>query len=172
MDFASSDSAVIEVADSVQQEPLGHFSPDVAGQTQWDASSGLPRCTCDVPLADGAGATVTRCSRDVTQSLGEGTSADSCSRDSGVARLPSGEEFSRCGAVQLSFDLYTVLCHSQGEGAVSEWLRRFDTLEYGLKVLSKYINVARGPLKGTGWDYSRAVKLMLDMKRGCVTVGK
>lgn len=106
------------------------------------------------------------------QSLGEDASAGTSRCDSSVVRLPSGGEVTSCGAGQLSFDLYPVLHHTRGAGAVSQWLERYDPLEYGLKVLSKYISVARGPLKGAGWDYSRAVKLMLDLKKGCVTVGK
>lgn len=71
-----------------------------------------------------------------------------------------------------SSDLYPVLRHTHGKEVVSQWVHGYDPLEHGLKVLSKYIKVARGPLKDVGWDYTRAVKLMLDLKKGCVTVGK
>ncbi len=68
-------------------------------------------------------------------------------------------------APQAALDLYHVMWHTCGEEGVSRWLSDFDPHKCGLEMLSKYIDAARGPLKGQGWEYSRAVKLMVQLKR-------
>lgn len=69
---------------------------------------------------------------------------------------------------QLPMDLYHLMQHTCGEGSMSRWLADFDPHKCGLEMLSKYIDAARGPLKGHGWEYSRAVKLMVELKKAAV----
>ena len=90
--------------------------------------------------------------------------------DEGVMGPPEGG-----GAVAMShqthppvprYNLYHVMYHTCGEGAEPHWKAEFDPLQQGLEMLGKYIETARGPLKGLGWDYSRAVDLVVKLKRG------
>ena len=64
-----------------------------------------------------------------------------------------------------SLDLYHVMRQTCGEEMVTRWVCEYNPYAHGLEVLSKYIAAARGPLKGTGWEYSRAVELMVTFKR-------
>lgn len=64
------------------------------------------------------------------------------------------------------YDLYHVIHHTCGRGAESRWKAEFNPMKQGTELLSKYIDTARGPLKGLGWDYSRAVGLMVKFKKG------
>ena len=61
--------------------------------------------------------------------------------------------------------LFCVMEHSMGTKAVVNWKRRFDPLQQGQELLSKFVAVARGPLKSQGWNYSRAVQLLVTMKK-------
>ena len=66
-------------------------------------------------------------------------------------------------------DLYHVIIHTCEEGSVSRWLSEFDPHKCGLEMLAKYIDTARGPLKGQGWEYARAVKLLVMMKKAAAS---
>ncbi len=61
--------------------------------------------------------------------------------------------------------LYSVMEHCQGAEAVSNWKSRFNPLKRGQELLSKFVEVARGPLKAQGWNYARAVQLLVTMKK-------
>ena len=61
--------------------------------------------------------------------------------------------------------LYSVMEHSQGAEAVTNWKSRFNPLKRGQELLSKFVEVARGPLKAQGWNYARAVQLLVAMKK-------
>jgi hypothetical protein len=61
--------------------------------------------------------------------------------------------------------LYSVMEHCQGAEAVSNWKGRFNPLKRGQELLSKFVEVARGPLKAQGWNYARAVQLLVTMKK-------
>ena len=56
----------------------------------------------------------------------------------------------------------TCLC---GEQFTSDWEKSFNALQFGQACLSKYIEVARGPLKEHGWKYDAAVKMTVEMKK-------
>ncbi len=62
-------------------------------------------------------------------------------------------------------DLYNVMLHTHGQLVVDSWKRDFDPLKHGVEMLSKYISVARGPLKKHGWNYSKAVEIMVKLKK-------
>ena len=62
-------------------------------------------------------------------------------------------------------DLYHLIQRAAGEGVMSRWLTDFEPHKCGLEMLSKYIDAARGPLKGHSWEYSRAFKLVVKLKR-------
>lgn len=62
-------------------------------------------------------------------------------------------------------DLYQLIQRASGEGVMSRWVADFEPHKCGQEMLSKYIDAARGPLKGHGWEYSRAVKLMVKLKK-------
>jgi len=52
-----------------------------------------------------------------------------------------------------------------GEQFTSEWEKSFNALQFGQECLSKYIEIARGPLKEHGWKYDAAVKMTVEMKK-------
>ena len=62
-------------------------------------------------------------------------------------------------------DFYHVMRHTHGKEHVTRWKSEFDPIKQGQEVLSKYIGAARGPLKNHGWNYSRAVELIVKLKR-------
>ena len=66
-------------------------------------------------------------------------------------------------------DLYKIMRWTRGEDFTSRWIAEFDALKYGLEMLSKYINAARGPLKGHGWKYAKAVELVVKLKRAAAS---
>ena len=74
---------------------------------------------------------------------------------------------SRCGGDGGSVlrQLFCVMEHCQGKQAVENWTSRFNPLERGQELLSKFVEVARGPLKTQGWKYGRAVQLLVTMKK-------
>ena len=61
--------------------------------------------------------------------------------------------------------LFSVMEHCCGGGVVEDWNGKFDPLKRGQELLSKYIEVARGPLKAQEWKYERAVQLLVAMKK-------
>ena len=73
---------------------------------------------------------------------------------------------SRCGAdTSTGRQLFCVMEQGCGREVVSEWNSKFDPLKRGQELLSKFIEVARGPLKPQGWKYDRAVQLLVTMKK-------
>ena len=70
-----------------------------------------------------------------------------------------------CSKVTEGVTLYNVMLHTRGQSVVDSWKKDFDSLKHGVEMLSKYINVARGPLKKHGWNYSKAVELMVKLKK-------
>jgi len=62
-------------------------------------------------------------------------------------------------------DLFEVMLHTRGPLRVASWRAEFDAVQLGTEMLSKYINVARGPLKKHGWNYSKAVDLVVKLKK-------
>lgn len=52
-----------------------------------------------------------------------------------------------------------------GEKFTIDWEKSFDALQFGQTCLSKYIEVARGPLKEHGWKYDTAVRMTVEMKK-------
>lgn len=61
--------------------------------------------------------------------------------------------------------LYHVMLHTRGLPLIDAWKSDFDSLRHGVEMLSKYISVARGPLKNHGWSYSKAVELMVKLRK-------
>ena len=68
-------------------------------------------------------------------------------------------------AVVPERQLYSVMEHSQGAEVVTNWKSRFNPIKRGQELLSKFVEVARGPLKAQGWNYARAVQLLVAMKK-------
>ncbi len=62
-------------------------------------------------------------------------------------------------------DLYHVMRCTRGEEYVLRWKCEFNAIQSGLEMLSKYINAARGPLKHQGWNYSKAVELVVKLRK-------
>lgn len=61
--------------------------------------------------------------------------------------------------------LYSVMEHCQRADAVRNWKSRFNPLKRGQELLTKFVEMARGPLKAQGWNYARAVQLLVAMKK-------
>ena len=73
------------------------------------------------------------------------------------------------GVTPGSLDLYHVMRHTKGEEAVIHWQLDYEPLKDGVEMLSKYIAAARGPLKAHDWDYSRAVEIMVKLKKAAAS---
>ena len=69
------------------------------------------------------------------------------------------------GVGREDVSLYHVMLHTQGLSLVDAWKSDFNSLRHGVEMLSKYISVARGPLKDHGWNYSKAVELMVKLRK-------
>lgn len=80
---------------------------------------------------------------------------------------PVASGCSNCASDTVSPErqLYCVIEHCQGSEAVGNWKSRFNPLKRGQELLSKFVEVARGPLKVQGWNYGRAVQLLVVMKK-------
>ena len=61
--------------------------------------------------------------------------------------------------------LYSLMECLQGAEFVQKWQREFSAVQLGQDFLSKYIDVARGPLRAGGWKYDRAVQLLVKLKK-------
>lgn len=84
------------------------------------------------------------------------------------AKLLEAGSCSHCGGGDMwtvLTQLFCVMEHCKGTKAVENWKRRFDPLQRGQELLTKFVAVARGPLKTQGWNYSRAVQLLVTMKK-------
>ena len=84
-------------------------------------------------------------------------------QDTGL--LASGCSNCASDTALLERQLYSVMERCQGAEAVENWKSRFDPLKRGQELLSKFVEVARGPLKTQGWNYGRAVQLLVAMKK-------
>lgn len=60
---------------------------------------------------------------------------------------------------------YALLDAACGQEHTQHWTASFDAPVLCDKYLSRYISVARGPLKSLGWSYERAVKLLVELRR-------
>ncbi len=98
-----------------------------------------------------------------------------------VSPLPSGLEIPSSGLEELSISeatprscaspttavdsLYLLMKHLRGDEFVQRWHLEFDAVVLAQGFLSKYLETARGPLKGQGWSYDRAVQLLVKLKK-------
>ena len=100
-------------------------------------------------------------------SVGEMTGPPSADKTSAsdMDATSGGKRKSSCSKDTEGVTLYNVMLHTRGQSVVDSWKKDFDSLKHGVEMLSKYINVARGPLKKHGWNYSKAVELMVKLKK-------
>lgn len=96
-------------------------------------------------------------------------SGDSMNTMSGFSSERPGCHASKNSIIGLP-SLFCVMEHSQGGGFAKQWVSDFDPQKNGKELLSKYIDVARGPLKAQGWNYDRAVQLLVKLRRAAQTV--
>lgn len=61
--------------------------------------------------------------------------------------------------------LWIVMELTQGVEFAKQWLVNFDPQKFGIEFLSKYIEVARGPLKEQSWNYTKAVQLLVSLRK-------
>lgn len=61
--------------------------------------------------------------------------------------------------------LYLLMRHLQGDVFVRRWRSEFNAILLAQEFLSKYLETARGALKDQGWNYDRAVQLLVKLKR-------
>ena len=99
-----------------------------------------------------------------TRGLGEseavatGTLEGKSDEASGLVPIPSPEH-------QHEVSLYSLMECLQGTEFVRKWQCEFSAVRLGQDFLSKYIDVARGPLRAGGWKYDRAVQLLVKLKK-------
>jgi hypothetical protein len=60
---------------------------------------------------------------------------------------------------------YQLMCEYKGEEYRDLWCKSFDPSRLCERYLSRYISVARGPLKELGWSYDRAVQLLVELRK-------
>lgn len=61
--------------------------------------------------------------------------------------------------------LWCVMKLTQGEDFTRQWRDNFNSQKYGIEFLSKYVDVARGPLKDQSWNYIKAVQFLVSLKK-------
>lgn len=77
---------------------------------------------------------------------------------SGLVPIPSPEH-------RHETSLYSLMERLQGVEFVRKWQCDFSAVQLGQDFLSRYIDVARGPLRAGGWKYDRAVQLLVKLKK-------
>lgn len=88
--------------------------------------------------------------------------------DSGIESCSSRDGFISHANKHSTVELPSLFCamkHSQGDEFVKRWVSDFDPQKNARELFSKYIDVARGPLKAQGWNYDRAVQLLVKLRR-------
>ncbi len=61
--------------------------------------------------------------------------------------------------------LWCVMELTQGIEFARDWRDNFNSQKYGIEFLSKYVDVARGPLKDQSWNYVQAVQLLVSLRK-------
>lgn len=163
-------------ASSLLQEKGLSVTADSPGTPSVD--TGMPSVDARMPSVD-AGRTLsadfgTLSVNPGTLSVGD-TTPKLKDTDLGIPDIPMGKdersEPVRDVASNLmmgsSLDFYHVMRHTC-VGAESRWKEEFDPYKHGLEMLAKYIETARGPLKGMGWEYSRAVDIVVKLRKAAV----
>ena len=167
-----------QTSDSLNKEPP---KPEPTASADAAAASS----SRSLPIKKEEGKQTSEDTSDITSSAdrpSRNSTADTCSNSGSLEQsiknisLEAGSEHceavatntcSRCSEEALTSwrQLYSVMEHCCGEGVVQDWNSRFDPLKRGQELLSKYIEVARGPLKAQEWKYERAVQLLVAMKK-------
>ena len=83
----------------------------------------------------------------------------------GAVVMPTDHHDNKESSEAATADLFNVMLHTKGPSRVASWRAEFNAVRMGTEMLSKYINVARGPLKQHGWSYSKAVDLIIKLKK-------
>lgn len=102
------------------------------------------------------------------------TRADQNSRESATSGNESPKNPESCTSVASGgqageaneTSLFSLIELFQGERFVDRWRSEFDACQLGQEFLSKYVDIARGPLKVQQWNYDRAVQLLVKLKKG------
>ena len=106
----------------------------------------------------------------VSSTAPEGGFNAACDTSSSSDTPPEAKALSETAASRQQYSqaawLYQAMEHSQGSEFSSKWAEEFDCVALGQGFLAKYIEVARGPLKPQGWEYDRAVQLLVKLKKG------
>ncbi len=61
--------------------------------------------------------------------------------------------------------LWCVMELTQGIEFARDWKDNFNAQKYGIEFFSKYVDVARGPLKDQSWNYVQAVQLLVSLRK-------
>ena len=102
---------------------------------------------------DGSQSTAVHCNQDAPSPAHQGVNPCHLQQASPVAVLP------------LSLQPYLLMDTACGEEHSRKWVATFNAPVLCERYLTRYISVARGPLKGLGWSYERAVKLLVELRR-------
>lgn len=97
-----------------------------------------------------------------------------CSKDA----TPPSQGVNPCNVQQASalatsthsLEPYALMDAAFGKEHTQQWTTNFDAPVLCDRYLARYISVARGPLKSLGWSYERAVKLLVELRRGRQTL--
>ncbi len=60
---------------------------------------------------------------------------------------------------------YLLMKELRGQEYVDKWRSEFRGVDLAQGFLTKYLDTARGALKGKGWSYDRAVQLLVKLKK-------
>ena len=85
-------------------------------------------------------------------------------RDPNSDRTTDAESDNRCEDTML-IQPYNLMVGSKGVVYKEEWCEAFDPVCFCERYLSRYISVARGPLRELNWKYDRAVELLVQLKK-------
>ena len=139
---------------SVQSTPSSASCGSSGGRDQDTTAPGVKPCKLKADTnSSQSDSTVVQCSKDATPAS---QGANPCNL----------QEASSSETPTHSLEPYALMDNAFGKEHTQQWTTDFDAPVLCDRYLSRYISVARGPLKSVGWSYERAVKLLVELRRG------
>lgn len=124
----------------------------VRGRDTGAASPGVKPCNLEKG-PDDSESTAVHCTKDQPSVSHQGVNSCNLQHASPVSASP------------YSLQAYSLMDTACGEEHSKKWMASFDAPALCDRYLTRYIGVARGPLKSLGWSYERAVKLLVGLRR-------
>ena len=137
-----------------------HAQPNVPSTSHTQPNTSPPAASLNTEC----GSRDTHTSQDPADSLVE-TAATNKTEESSASVAPTDKEGASTVSSKSEPSLWIVMELTQGVEFAKQWLVNFDPQKFGIEFLSKYIDVARGPLKEQSWSYTKAVQLLVSLRK-------